>query len=56
MSEHSRSSPTGKITYQEVRYEKRGATITEASTSVPRAIEIFEVTEIFTFKNGRWDF
>jgi hypothetical protein len=56
MSEHSRSAPTGKITYQEVRYEKRGATIAEANRSVPRPIEIFEVTEIFTFRNGRWEF
>jgi hypothetical protein len=56
MSGDGRSTPTGKITYREVRYEKRGATIPEAAASKPKPIEIFEVTEIFTFRNGHWDF
>ncbi|HVM98540.1 MAG TPA: hypothetical protein VMT89_19245 [Candidatus Acidoferrales bacterium] len=47
-------SPVGKITYLEVRYEKRGANKEEAASSPAKAIETTEVTEIFRFSKGAW--
>jgi hypothetical protein len=46
--------PVGEIVYREIRYEKRGSTITEAEHSEPRQGEITEVTEIFRCANGKW--
>ncbi|MCX8071419.1 MAG: hypothetical protein N3C12_03050 [Candidatus Binatia bacterium] len=52
--ESSDATPVGKITYLEVRYEKRGATREEAERNPPRAIETTEVTEIFRYAKGKW--
>lgn len=48
------STPLGKITYLEVRYEKRGATRQEAEQSPPKPLETTEVTEIFRYAKGKW--
>ena len=48
------SVPVGKISYREVRYEKRGGSIQEAEHSAPKPIEITEVTEIFRYSKGKW--
>jgi hypothetical protein len=48
------ATPLGKITYLEVRYEKRGATRQEAERNPPQAVETTEVTEIFRFAKGKW--
>ncbi|GIW42905.1 MAG: hypothetical protein KatS3mg077_0187 [Candidatus Binatia bacterium] len=48
------ATPLGKITYLEVRYEKRGATREEAERNPARAIETVEVTEIFRYAKGKW--
>jgi len=48
------TDPVGKIAYQEVRYEKRGATVAEAEKSPPHALETTAVTELFHFENGKW--
>ncbi len=50
------STPLGKITYLEVRYEKRGSTREEAERTPPRAIETTEVTEIFRYAKGKWQY
>ncbi|MBI3782628.1 MAG: hypothetical protein HY270_04430 [Deltaproteobacteria bacterium] len=47
-------APVGKITYLEVRYEKRGPNVEEASHSQAKAVETTEVTEIFRFSKGAW--
>ena len=46
--------PVGEIIYQEVRYERRGATIAEAGNNPPRPLEVTAVTEIFRYENGKW--
>jgi hypothetical protein len=46
--------PVGEIIYQEVRYERRGATIAEAGNNPPRPLETTAVTEIFRYENGKW--
>lgn len=48
--------PIGKIVYVETRYEKSGNTPTEARGSAPKPIEAVEVTEIFRYKSGKWEF
>ncbi len=48
------TEPVGEILYQEVRYEKRGASISEAEHSQARAIESTAVTEIFRYDHGKW--
>jgi len=48
------ADPVGKIAYQEVRYEKRGATIVEAEKSLPRPVEATAVTELFRFEKDKW--
>lgn len=52
--EGSDATPLGKITYLEVRYEKRGSSREEAERNPPQPIETTEVTEIFRYANGRW--
>jgi hypothetical protein len=48
------TDPVGEIAYQEVRYEKRGATVAEAEQSPPHAVETTAVTELFHFEKGKW--
>jgi len=46
--------PVGKITYREVRYEKRGGSVAEAERNTAAAVETTEVTEIFRYASGQW--
>jgi len=46
--------PVGKIMYEEVRYLKRGPTVTEAQQSPPHPVETTSVTEIFRYDHGKW--
>ena len=48
--------PIGKITYREVRYRREGATQTEALAASGTIIEQSDVTEIFRFGKGRWQY
>lgn len=48
--------PIGKIVYVETRYEKSGPNPTEAKASTANAIEQVEVTEIFRYTKGKWEF
>jgi hypothetical protein len=48
------TDPVGEIAYQEVRYEKRGATVAEAEQNPPRPVETTAVTELFHFEKGKW--
>lgn len=48
------STPLGKITYLEVRYEKRGPTRQEAERNPAQPVETTEVTEIFRYAKGQW--
>jgi hypothetical protein len=52
--EDSGPTPIGKITYLEVRYEKRGTNRAEAERTEARPVETTEVTEIFRFSKGQW--
>jgi len=48
--------PVGRIKYRELLYEKRGTSPSEAENSAPQTVEVYEVTEIFRYSNGKWDF
>jgi len=48
--------PVGKIAYHEVTYRRRGSTISEAERTPPETIEVYEVTELFEYTKGRWDY
>ena len=48
--------PIGKITYREVRYRRRGPTPDEALAAPGTVVERFDVTEIFRFADGRWQY
>lgn len=54
VKEKGLSDPVGKITYLEVRYEKRGAAVGEAQQSQPRPVESTEVVELFRYAKGKW--
>jgi hypothetical protein len=48
--------PIGKITYREVRYRRQGATPTAAMAGAGTVVEQTDVTEIFRFAKGRWQY
>jgi len=48
--------PVGKIAYHEVTYRRRGTTIPEAERNPPETIEVYEVTELFEYTKGKWDY
>jgi hypothetical protein len=56
LREGTEKVPVGKIGYLEVSYEKRGASIPEAQQSEPRPTVSYEVTEIFEYIKGKWDY
>ena len=48
-------SPVGKISYLEIKYEKRGATESDALIDTPHPVETTEVTEFFRYGgDGEW--
>ena len=48
--------PIGKITYREIKYRKEGPTETAAMGSTGTIVEQTDVTEIFRFGKGRWQY
>jgi hypothetical protein len=50
----TQSTPVGKITYREIKYEKLGQTVEEAEHTAARAVETTEITEIFRYAEGQW--
>lgn len=48
--------PIGKITYRETRYRREGATETEALAAPGTVLEQSDVTEIFRYGKGRWQY
>jgi hypothetical protein len=48
--------PIGKITYREIKYRKEGATETAAMAGVGTIVEQTDVTEIFRYGKGRWQY
>ena len=48
--------PIGKITYREIRYRRRGATPAEALSAPGTILEQSDVTEIFRYAKGRWQY
>lgn len=48
--------PIGKLTYREMRYRREGGTETEALAKPGTMIEQSDVTEIFRFAKGRWQY
>jgi hypothetical protein len=48
--------PIGKITYRETRYRREGATPAEALAAPGTIVEHSDVTEIFRFAKGRWQY
>lgn len=48
-------SPVGRLSYLEVKYERRGATVDDAMKGDAEAVETTEVTEFFRYgENGEW--
>jgi hypothetical protein len=48
--------PIGKITYREVRYRRQGSSPTAAMAGAGTIVEQTDVTEIFRFAKGRWQY
>ena len=48
--------PVGTITYREKKWRRRGATQAEALASEGTLIEQTDVTEIFRYAKGRWQY
>ena len=48
--------PIGKITYREIRYRRQGATPTAAMSGGGTIVEQTDVTEIFRYGKGRWQY
>jgi hypothetical protein len=48
--------PIGKITYREIRYRKEGPTEAAALAGVDAIVEQTDVTEIFRYAKGRWQY
>jgi len=48
--------PIGKITYRETRYRRAGASESAALAAPATAVEQSDVTEIFRFGKGRWQY
>jgi hypothetical protein len=48
------STPVGKITYEEIKYEKRGPTPAEAELAPAQVVGTSKITEIFRYSEGRW--
>jgi hypothetical protein len=48
--------PIGKITYRETKYRRAGATQAEALASQATIVEQSDVTEIFRYAKGRWQY
>lgn len=50
----SEAGASGRMSYQEIVYEKHGSSKKAAHLSVPRPLEIREVTEILVERGGEW--
>jgi len=50
----TQSTPVGKITYREIKYEKLGPTVEDAERNPARPVETTEITEIFRYAGGKW--
>lgn len=48
--------PIGKITYRETKYRKEGASEAVAQNAAGTIVEQTDVTEIFRFAKGRWQY
>lgn len=48
--------PIGKITYREIKYRKEGPTETAAMGAAGTIVEQTDVTEIFRYAKGRWQY
>jgi hypothetical protein len=48
--------PIGKITYREIRYRRQGAMPTAAMIGAGTIVEQTDVTEIFRYGKGRWQY
>ncbi len=48
--------PIGKIGYRETRYRREGASTAEALAGTGTIVEQSDVTEIFRFAKGRWQY
>lgn len=48
--------PIGKITYREMRYQRQGANPTAALAAPGALVEQTDVTEIFRYAKGHWQY
>ncbi|MCC6763535.1 MAG: hypothetical protein IT293_02635 [Deltaproteobacteria bacterium] len=48
--------PIGKITYREIKYRKEGPTESAAMGAAGTIVEQTDVTEIFRYAKGRWQY
>ncbi len=54
--EESGKDPIGKIVYRELRYRREGGTSAEALAAPSAIVDQTEITEIFRFGKGRWQY
>jgi len=47
-------TPVGRMRYQEIHFEKRGADVGAAMESTPDPMRIEQVTEVFVYQQGMW--
>jgi hypothetical protein len=55
LSPASGAVPVGRMRYQEIRFEKRGADVSAAMEAEPTALGIEEVTQVFVYRRGMWE-
>lgn len=48
--------PIGKITYREIKYRREGANEAAAQSATATIVEQFDVTEIFRYGKGAWQY
>lgn len=50
----SGDAAVGRMRYQEIHFEKRGADVSAAMESSPSPVRIEEVTQVFIYRHGLW--
>jgi hypothetical protein len=48
-------TPAGRMQYQEIHFEKRGADVAAAMEAAPQPLRIEEVTQVFVYRRGIWE-
>lgn len=55
LSPASGETPVGRMRYQEIHFEKRGADVAAAMQAPPEPLRIEDVTQLFVYRRGAWE-